>query len=212
MLLGCTYMYFVVQSPGTVVTGSIFVTLSLLLFFAEPLSSQARNLSHAVVHSVVPQKQSVTVLCTLPAYFWLAGARVCVFLRNGLSLFSRRSGWKDQIRPVGIQPWACLRTCVVVHGPLFFRCVCQFFFLHFSFLSLELILTFPCDMIPLLVLILSHFYVIKPDEASGPNTHNENRELFLIPGMPMVNNAAQLLEWTASYINGFQSFWRDALF
>ncbi|KAF9293371.1 hypothetical protein BGZ74_011734 [Mortierella antarctica] len=67
-------------------------------------------------------------------------------------------------------------------------------------------------MIPLLVLILSHFYVVKPDEAPGPGTYDESRELFLIPGMPMVNNTAQLLEWTASYFSGFQSFWRDALF
>lgn len=147
----------------------------------------------------------------------------CVFLPCGCACLRLSAEWpihifkekwmeEPKFHPVGIQPCVCLCTCVVVHGPLFSRCVCQLFFLLFSFLSLDLILTFPYDMIPLLVLILSHFYVIKPDEASGPNTHNENRELFLIPGMPMVNNAAQLLEWTASYINGFQSFWRDALF
>lgn len=147
-------------------------------------------------------------LCTFPAYFCLAGAgaRVC-----GLAhpYFQGEVDGRTQIssrRDPTMGMFAYLRCCP---WSSFLRCVCQLFFF---FLSLDIFLTFPYHMIPLLVLILSHFYVIKSDEASGPNTHNENRELFLIPGMPMVNNTAQLLEWTASYINGFQSFWCDALF
>lgn len=138
---------------------------------------------------------------------------MCSYLSlwNGPILISKEK-WMDEPKfiPSGSH---CYHggTCVPALLPkiLSFRC----FFVHFLlFLPLPAFHKFPQDMIPLLVLILSHFYVIKPDEAPGSNTHDESRELFLIPGMPMLNNTAQLLEWTASYINGFQSFWCDALF
>ena len=68
--------------------------------------------------------------------------------------------------------------------------------------------------IPLLVLILSHFYMIKPEE--DPNQAMDDygipREPFLIPGMPLLNNTAQLLEWTGTCLNGLQSLWRDISF
>ncbi|KAF8946991.1 hypothetical protein BGZ47_010652 [Haplosporangium gracile] len=66
----------------------------------------------------------------------------------------------------------------------------------------------------LMVLILSHFYMLKPeeDQYQAVDEFGIPREPLLIPGMPLLNNAAQLLEWTASCVNEFHALWKDVIF
>lgn len=68
--------------------------------------------------------------------------------------------------------------------------------------------------VTLMVLILSNFYMVKPeeDQYQAVDEFGIPREPLLIPGMPLLNNAAQLLEWTASCINEFHALWRDVIF
>ena len=68
--------------------------------------------------------------------------------------------------------------------------------------------------VTLMVLILSHFYMVKPeaDQHQAVDEFGVPCEPSLIPGMPLLNNAVQLLEWTASCINNFHAFWRNVIF
>ncbi|KAG0300295.1 hypothetical protein BGZ97_003302, partial [Linnemannia gamsii] len=54
--------------------------------------------------------------------------------------------------------------------------------------------------------------MVKPDgdhDTQAVDEYGIPREPLLIPGMPLLNSAAQLLEWTASCINEFHALWRD---
>ncbi|KAI1307367.1 hypothetical protein EDD11_004481 [Mortierella claussenii] len=75
--------------------------------------------------------------------------------------------------------------------------------------------------IPLLILVLSHIYMIKPrpdDDLLLDRANNASynvgefeilREPFWVPGMPLFNNMAQLLEWITTCVNGIRDLWKD---